>query len=313
MICQPPLGAALGALHARVEADPLAQREGVGVVAQPLEDVRVMRVVGVAIGHREVAKGDRRLGDVDVQRAVRRGDPVGVLEVPVAAHFVRGLKAGVGHAEVRERLARGEPADAGSDHAHRGKLAHVADPKGHTSASRASLTRLFGGLYVVRMVERAAVPKVSALRHGAMRLARALTTPLLPDDYLALLNPAWSARELTGTIVRRSSPETATPRRSSCGRTFAGRAIGRASTCGIGAELNGIRHWRAYSLTSDPDHPDGLVSITVKHVAERQDVAVLHAPGRAGRRWSSSARSRASSGFPTRLPSERSSSARAAV
>jgi hypothetical protein len=35
----------------------------------------------------------------------------------------------------------------------------------------------------------------------------------------------------------------------------------------IGVELNGIRHWRAYSLTSDPDHPDGLVSITVKHVA----------------------------------------------
>ena len=27
----------------------------------------------------------------------------------------------------------------------------------------------------------------------------------------------------------------------------------------IGVELNGIRHWRAYSLTSDPDHPDGLV------------------------------------------------------
>ncbi len=36
----------------------------------------------------------------------------------------------------------------------------------------------------------------------------------------------------------------------------------------IGAELNGIRHWRAYSLTSDPDHPDGLVSVTVKHVPE---------------------------------------------
>ena len=36
----------------------------------------------------------------------------------------------------------------------------------------------------------------------------------------------------------------------------------------IGVELNGIRHWRAYSLTSDPDHPDGLVSITVKHVPE---------------------------------------------
>jgi ferredoxin-NADP reductase len=34
----------------------------------------------------------------------------------------------------------------------------------------------------------------------------------------------------------------------------------------IGVEINGVRHWRAYSLTSDPNHPDGLVSITVKHV-----------------------------------------------
>ena len=31
-------------------------------------------------------------------------------------------------------------------------------------------------------------------------LARA-TTPLLPDDYLHLLNPLWSARELRGRIV----------------------------------------------------------------------------------------------------------------
>ena len=30
-------------------------------------------------------------------------------------------------------------------------------------------------------------------------------------------------------------------------------------------EINGIRHWRAYTITSDPDHPEGVVSITVKH------------------------------------------------
>ena len=45
------------------------------------------------------------------------------------------------------------------------------------------------------MVERAATPRISALRRNAMRVARAMTTPLLPDDYLALINPAWSARE----------------------------------------------------------------------------------------------------------------------
>jgi ferredoxin-NADP reductase len=36
----------------------------------------------------------------------------------------------------------------------------------------------------------------------------------------------------------------------------------------LGAEIDGIRHWRAYSVTSDPGHPEGLVSITVQHVDE---------------------------------------------
>ena len=34
-----------------------------------------------------------------------------------------------------------------------------------------------------------------------------VTTPLLPDDYLKLINPLWSARELRGRIVE-VHPET---------------------------------------------------------------------------------------------------------
>jgi ferredoxin-NADP reductase len=30
-------------------------------------------------------------------------------------------------------------------------------------------------------------------------------------------------------------------------------------------EINGIRHWRAYTITADPDHPEGVLSITVKY------------------------------------------------
>src|SRR3954454_7265915 len=33
------------------------------------------------------------------------------------------------------------------------------------------------------------------------RVASRITTPLLPDDYLHLLNPLWSARELRGVVV----------------------------------------------------------------------------------------------------------------
>jgi len=42
-------------------------------------------------------------------------------------------------------------------------------------------------------------------------VARA-TTPLLPDDYLKLLNPLWSARELRGLVVdgRRETEDSAT-------------------------------------------------------------------------------------------------------
>jgi stearoyl-CoA 9-desaturase NADPH oxidoreductase len=116
------------------------------------------------------------------------------------------------------------------------------------------------------MVERAASPKVSAVRRGAMRLARAMTTPLVPDDYLALMNPAWSARELTGTIVR-VQPETAQASTVVMRPSFRWTGHRPGQYLRIGVELNGIRHWRAYSLTSDPDHPEGLVSVTVKHVA----------------------------------------------
>jgi stearoyl-CoA 9-desaturase NADPH oxidoreductase len=41
-----------------------------------------------------------------------------------------------------------------------------------------------------------------------LRAVQALTTPLLPDDYLELINPLWSTRELLGEIVS-IQPETA--------------------------------------------------------------------------------------------------------
>src|SRR3954453_13879932 len=59
-----------------------------------------------------------------------------------------------------------------------------------------------------RDVETATTPKVNLLRGLAARA----TTPLLPDDYLKLLNPLWSARELRGEVVdvRRETDDSAT-------------------------------------------------------------------------------------------------------
>ncbi|HSK58852.1 MAG TPA: hypothetical protein VK935_07360 [Actinomycetospora sp.] len=39
------------------------------------------------------------------------------------------------------------------------------------------------------------------------KVAARFTTPLLPDDYLSLINPLWSARELRGKVVK-VVPET---------------------------------------------------------------------------------------------------------
>ena len=50
------------------------------------------------------------------------------------------------------------------------------------------------------MAERGAVPKVSPARRRALKALESLFTPLLPDDYLELINPLWSTRELRGRV-----------------------------------------------------------------------------------------------------------------
>ena len=48
--------------------------------------------------------------------------------------------------------------------------------------------------------------------HALRSIAQRITTPLLPDDYLRLANPLWSARELRGRVVevRRETQDSAT-------------------------------------------------------------------------------------------------------
>ena len=58
------------------------------------------------------------------------------------------------------------------------------------------------------MAERGARPNVSPARRRLLRAAGVLFTPLLPDDYLELINPLWSSRELRGRIEA-IEPETA--------------------------------------------------------------------------------------------------------
>src|SRR5437879_5315525 len=48
----------------------------------------------------------------------------------------------------------------------------------------------------------------SAVLRGVASAVERLTTPLLPDDYLTLLNPLWSGRQLRGRLEA-IHPETA--------------------------------------------------------------------------------------------------------
>ena len=113
------------------------------------------------------------------------------------------------------------------------------------------------------MAERGAKPKVPAWRLRTLRAARAFFTPLLPDDYLELINPLWSTQELRGRVERvdRETADAVTVHIKP-GWEWTGHKPGQYLR--VGVEVDGKHHWRAYSLTSDPDRPDGCICITPK-------------------------------------------------
>jgi stearoyl-CoA 9-desaturase NADPH oxidoreductase len=117
------------------------------------------------------------------------------------------------------------------------------------------------------MAERGARPQVPALQRRALNAVRSLFTPLLPDDYLELINPLWSTQELRGRIERvESETDDAVTVFIKPGWEWPGHEPGQYLR--IGFVVDGVHHWRAYSLTSDPGRPDGLISITPKLVEE---------------------------------------------
>src|SRR5215211_3530926 len=128
------------------------------------------------------------------------------------------------------------------------------------------------------MAERGATPQVPELQRKALRAARFLFTPLLPDDYLELINPLWSTRELRGRIERieRETADAVTVLIRP-GYEWTGHKPGQYIR--VGVVIDGVFHWRAYSLTSDPGRPDGFISITPKLVDAGKVVAL---PGQAG-------------------------------
>lgn len=103
---------------------------------------------------------------------------------------------------------------------------------------------------------------------GVRRAADKLTTPLLPDDYLALINPLWSSRELRGRVeeVIAETEDAATlVIRPGWGWHYQHRP---GQYVGIGVQVGGKFQWRSYSVSSAPVHSGRTLSITVRAMPE---------------------------------------------
>ncbi|HEX4563672.1 MAG TPA: ferredoxin reductase [Solirubrobacteraceae bacterium] len=115
--------------------------------------------------------------------------------------------------------------------------------------------------------DRGATPQMPAAlrRRQMLRLVRSFTNPLSPDDYLELINPLWSTRELRGRVERvtRETVDAVTVLIKP-GWEWPGHRAGQYVRLGVA--VDGVHHWRAYSLTSEPSRSDGCIAITPKLV-----------------------------------------------
>ncbi len=110
-------------------------------------------------------------------------------------------------------------------------------------------------------------PATDRLRSGLHALAGAAATPLVPADYLDLIDPLRSRTQLRARIVavRPETPGAATiVLRPGPGwqRHIPGQYLR------IGVDVDGVRHWRAYSLTSRPHEKDRTISVTVTAIPD---------------------------------------------
>jgi ferredoxin-NADP reductase len=104
------------------------------------------------------------------------------------------------------------------------------------------------------------------LRARAARVAESATTPLVPADFLDLFAPLRPGADLRGRVVDvvHETPDAATLLIKP-GADWAGHVPGQYLRLGV--DVDGVRQWRAYSLTHGP-RADKLISITVKAVPD---------------------------------------------
>lgn len=81
-------------------------------------------------------------------------------------------------------------------------------------------------------------------------LAQAAVTPLLPADYADLVSPLRGRSLRARVVAKRSETARAVSIDLEPGSSWAGHRPGQYLRLGV--DIDGVRHWRAYSLTSAP-------------------------------------------------------------
>ena len=127
-----------------------------------------------------------------------------------------------------------------------------------TQHGRAAGREITSGFSPTRPVSTVGMASLTAAAHW-------LTTPLVPDDYLAYVKPLWCTREPRGRV------EAVVAETADSATLWIRPAVGWAphrpgQYVRVGVDVDGVRHWRTYSLTSLPNRRDGRIAITVKVV-----------------------------------------------
>lgn len=106
-----------------------------------------------------------------------------------------------------------------------------------------------------------------ALTGRLWELAQKATTPLVPADYLDMVAPLRGGADLRARVQQvRVETRDAVTLVLKPGASWRGHLPGQYVRIGI--DIDGVRQWRAYSLTSQRGRADDCISITVKAIPD---------------------------------------------
>jgi ferredoxin-NADP reductase len=110
------------------------------------------------------------------------------------------------------------------------------------------------------------VPLTRTLRTGALRAAELVTTPLVPADYLDVIAPLRSGTSRARIEAVRPETEHSASLTLRPSRGFGRHEPGQYVRLGV--DVDGVRRWRSYSVTSPPGERDGRFTVTVNAVPD---------------------------------------------